>query len=84
MVQVKIVGDGMDARLQLPDGRFLDEIVPVSGMRVSYQARETPEIEIALAPDSVVWDLLATAKLENVVRDLRQIESDEIENPSKL
>lgn len=83
MAQVKIVGEGMDARLQLPDGRFLDEIVPVAGIRVEYRARQTPEIEIVLAPDSIVWDLLVTAKLENVVRELREIESTEIENPSR-
>jgi len=88
-MKIKIVGEirpethRMTGKLLLEDGRDLCSMLPVTDIHFRWQAGRLPEIEIKISPTIVEFDLLATVETEDLVRQLREIDSIKYKRENK-
>jgi hypothetical protein len=78
--KIKIVGqltpsNRIEFSLLLEDGQDLLTLIPISRIDIHGGPGLLPEVELRLAAAVIEFDLLATVGLEDIVRQLREIES---------
>lgn len=80
-MKIKIVGEltpenrFKSAKLLLEDGQDLCSLLPIGGINFRWRPGELPEIELKIDPMVAEFDLLATVDVEDIVRQLHEIDS---------
>jgi hypothetical protein len=86
MLVVKLKNDHGEGRTRgfsiiLPDGRDLLTIIPVKTIEFSHTVGEMPEMRLELDSIGVKHDLLCTLDVEDIVRQIRELEQEKVKNP---
>lgn len=88
MVRVKLQNEDKDGHTKgisiiLPDGRNLLEVIPIRAIEFRQEAGALPELRLELDDIGVKHDLLCTMDVEEIVRDLRELEQEKYREENK-
>ena len=81
MITVKLQNEDDKGRTNgihiiLPDGRDLINIIPIKAIEFRQEAGAYPELRFELDDIGVKHDLLCTMDIEDIVRQLRELEQE--------